>query len=578
MYGDALVVTKAMQATTVAEILVTEASVRVELEIGVADLLAFADLLPDELYAALDIGDTPLAERRPRFFREGLVVRDETGTMLAGRVESVVARRRLVRDEVTGEPLAMQSVDTKPVVFVTLVYDLPQRPTSLTFQTFSGSNTSANVGFMCYHNSLPINDFRYLSQEVTLDLDWDDPWHSRFRHRNLRRQFDAPLSVYLYVEPYEVRQEIIVRPRDLQELLDLGIKDKAVIPVEQQRSLKEKVAQFLSKQSQITIDGQAAQGRLDRIHFIRRSLRTTGIVEPPEELDVTSATLGVIFVFPVDRLPDEVSMTWDLFTPTIQQIPAVASDEAGGLPSELTPAAPVLVWKNYLTNPTIPQLAEIAPPPLQQIITIPVITVLCASVLAALLVRMARTANTDDTVSPGAITVALALIVIGVATLPFVQVTLGNPFASSVNISNAEARELVTGLLHNVYRAFDHHDESLIYDQLSQSIAGDMLSEVYLDTRRSMEVKNQGGLRISVKEVSVSELEPVRRLDDSAIVFRCRWRVAGWIGHWGHVHSRVNEHAANLTIAPVDGQWKITAIEMLDEQPIELPQQSATAS
>jgi len=578
VYGDALVVTKAMQATTVAEILVTEASVRVELEIGVADLLAFADLLPDELYAALDIGDTPLAERRPRFFREGLVVRDETGTMLAGRVESVVARRRLVRDEVTGEPLAMQSVDTKPVVFVTLVYDLPQRPTSLTFQTFSGSNTSANVGFMCYHNSLPINDFRYLSQEVTLDLDWDDPWHSRFRHRNLRRQFDAPLSVYLYVEPYEVRQEIIVRPRDLQELLDLGIKDKAVIPVEQQRSLKEKVAQFLSKQSQITIDGQAAQGRLDRIHFIRRSLRTTGIVEPPEELDVTSATLGVIFVFPVDRLPDEVSMTWDLFTPTIQQIPAVASDEAGGLPSELTPAAPVLVWKNYLTNPTIPQLAEIAPPPLQQIITIPVITVLCASVLAALLVRMARTANTDDTVSPGAITVALALIVIGVATLPFVQVTLGNPFASSVNISNAEARELVTGLLHNVYRAFDHHDESLIYDQLSQSIAGDMLSEVYLDTRRSMEVKNQGGLRISVKEVSVSELEPVRRLDDSAIVFRCRWRVAGWIGHWGHVHSRVNEHAANLTIAPVDGQWKITAIEMLDEQPIELPQQSATAS
>ena len=47
--GDALVVTKAMQATTVAEFYVGESSVRVELEIGVADLAAFANLLPDEI-------------------------------------------------------------------------------------------------------------------------------------------------------------------------------------------------------------------------------------------------------------------------------------------------------------------------------------------------------------------------------------------------------------------------------------------------------------------------------------------------------------------------------------------------
>ncbi|MCH8046920.1 MAG: hypothetical protein IID44_24730 [Planctomycetes bacterium] len=54
-------------------------------------------------------------------------------------------------------------------------------------------------------------------------------------------------------------------------------------------------------------------------------------------------------------------------------------------------------------------------------------------------------------------------------------------------------------------------------------------------------------------------------------------RVAGWIGHWGHIHRRVNEHVALLTIAPLDGKWKITAIEMLDEQPIETPQATAAA-
>ena len=31
---------------------------------------------------------------------------------------------------------------------------------------------------------------------------------------------DAPLSVFLYVEPFEVRKEIVVRPRDLQQWID----------------------------------------------------------------------------------------------------------------------------------------------------------------------------------------------------------------------------------------------------------------------------------------------------------------------------------------------------------------------
>ena len=47
--GDALVVTRAMTASTVAEIFIDEDAVRVELEIGVTDLEAFVNLVPDEL-------------------------------------------------------------------------------------------------------------------------------------------------------------------------------------------------------------------------------------------------------------------------------------------------------------------------------------------------------------------------------------------------------------------------------------------------------------------------------------------------------------------------------------------------
>ena len=56
-------------------------------------------------------------------------------------------------------------------------------------------------------------------------------------------------------------------------------------------------------------------------------------------------------------------MTWRLFTPRIEKIPAAATDEAGPLRFFLQPDDNVLWWKNFLKDPTMPTLVEIAPPP-----------------------------------------------------------------------------------------------------------------------------------------------------------------------------------------------------------------------
>jgi hypothetical protein len=180
------------------------------------------------------------------------------------------------------------------------------------------------------------------------------PWYSRFRHRNLRRQYDAPLSVFLYVESFEIRKEIVVRPKDLQQWIDLGLVGKDTISIGSQETLKQQVADFLSQRGPVTVDGQPVQGTLDRIHFVRRSLRTTGVVDPPEDLDVNTATLGVIFVYPIDGLGQEASLTWDLFGPKIRNVPAAATDEAGGMPCILSLDDPELRRQNFLTNPTAP--------------------------------------------------------------------------------------------------------------------------------------------------------------------------------------------------------------------------------
>ena len=53
---------------------------------------------------------------------------------------------------------------------------------------------------------------------------------------------------------------------------------------------------------------------------------------------------------------------------------------------------------------------------------------------------------------------------------------------------------------------------------------------------------------------------------DGAATYRCRWDAAGSVGHWGHVHRRANRYDASITIRPVDGAWKITAIEVRQER------------
>jgi hypothetical protein len=257
----------------------------------------------------------PFSDRLVDFFGEDLVIlADET--ILPGRIVQMQPRKRIIRDEITGQPLPVQPEDAEFTVFAEIEYTWSQRPSNLTFVAPGRNNPSklAAVGFVVYHKGLPVNDFRYLGAPETLDLNWEDPWYSQFRNRNLRRQYYSPIQGFIYVDNFEVRKEIVVRPKDLQQWMDLGLEDKEVITVGEQAELKEKVAGFLAVHCPVMIDGQPADLQLDRIHFIRRSLRLTGVIDPPEDLPVISATLGVIYVAPIEQLPQEVTMKWDLFS------------------------------------------------------------------------------------------------------------------------------------------------------------------------------------------------------------------------------------------------------------------------
>jgi len=549
-FADALVRSQAMSATTIAEIFVEDDRIRGEFEIGQPDMAAFYGLLPDELVKRLGLEEKPWAERLGRFFSHDMTIRAGDGPPLAGRLISVEGRERQLRDEISGEALVQDGEEAPEIVrFAQLEYALLGRPEVLVLQGVRGP-PAPGIGFVTYHGGVAVNDFRYLGPSQVLHLDWDDPWYTRFERRALRRQYYAPMTGFIYVEPYEVRKEIIARPLELQRWVDLGLEGLKVIPPEMQAELLRKAGEFLREHHVVEIDGRRIAPELARIHFLERTLRTSRVIDPPEPIDVHAATLGAIFVYPTDGLPENVTMDWDLWHDRLGRIPASTVDQAGPLPSFLEEDSRVLEWQNFLKNPQLPTLHEVSPPPAPWERALGWVGAPFGLAGMGLLV-LAATRRRRPVMAA-----ALLLLVAGATAF----------FASGrTRLSEERSAELVGSLLHNVYRAFDFRDEERIYDTLARSVAGDLLEQIYLETRRGLELQSQGGARAKVKEVALETLETTPA-DAGAFTARATWQVGGSVGHWGHLHQRRNRYRADLTVAPVDGAWRLTRVEILEEE------------
>lgn len=51
-----------------------------------------------------------------------------------------------------------------------------------------------------------------------------------------------------------------------------------------------------------------------------------------------------------------------------------------------------------------------------------------------------------------------------------------------------------------------------------------------------------------------------------AIAIVANWDVYGSVRHWNHIHFRCNTYKAELTIVPSDQYWKLSNLQLLDEE------------
>ena len=109
------------------------------------------------------------------------------------------------------------------------------------------------------------------------------------------------------------------------------------IPAEMQADILQKATAFLAGHHPVTIDGESVEPALMRANFLERTLRTSRVIDPPVDLDINSAIMGVIFVYPHEAFADTVTMEWDMFDDRIQIVPVAGVDPTGPLPQFLEP-------------------------------------------------------------------------------------------------------------------------------------------------------------------------------------------------------------------------------------------------
>ncbi len=83
------------------------------------------------------------------------------------------------------------------------------------------------------------------------------------------------------------------------------------------------------------------------------------------------------------------------------------------------------------------------------------------------------------------------------------------PAVTAISTGEKSREAVAESLLRNVYRAFDYHSESDIYDALARSVHGDLLADLYLKIKQGLIMQEQGGAVARVQEVKVVKAEPV---------------------------------------------------------------------
>ena len=168
----------------------------------------------------------------------------------------------------------------------------------------------------------------------------------------------------------------------------------------------------------------------------------------------------------------------------------------------------------------------------------------------------------------GVVLCSIALILGSVSGFLIGSAPIKQAFAFNTIPTEEKTSQILQGLLLNVYRSFGYAEEEAVYNQMSKSVAGDLLTDVYLQNRNVMRIEEEDQAKVYVDRLDIREVESLSAEDGGGFSALVRWDVYGSVNHWEHIHYRCNSYKAKITLMPKGKYWIITRFDLIDEERI----------
>ncbi len=370
----------------------------------------------------------------------------------------------------------------------------------------------------------------------------------------------GPLAqAYLYVEPYQTRFEVLFDAASVLKWQGPDAPLPADLTPEMQTQLQEKAVLRAAEWCALSTGGKMAALPQVQVSVIKGLPGNTLPLNEGETVPLNQAMAGFLWEFATPPAPSEIEVIWKGWISSHSTLPVKVFFGTQSETGEINSTMQAFRWRNHdrLPRPaplaSVPQWEQPAP------VRVPVGGIVwVVGGLAFYIVLKVK-----DRRLPGGSMPYLMVWLLGAVLMSQLLVVPVRMGAASPRITEVEeAQRIVSPLLRNVYRAFDHRAESDVYDVLDRSVEGGLLRRLYLETIQALTLEGREGTRVNITEFQVTVDKVLPNADGDGFQADCNWMARGLVGHWGHTHTRLNIYNARLTLVPVKEEWKLTGLEV----------------
>jgi hypothetical protein len=566
-------------SVTEASVFVTRAKAILRIQMFAEDLILFQGLQPNDQDRVLPEDLKRGLDDHRNFLLEHITLRDAKGEPIKGEVTDVKPFE-IPADGILSSDMMLHTATyelefpfTQPPEFLTIQQDMSDEnfiiPSEMKL-TVHQAGTAMNYTESLLPGATTTVRFDW-SQAITedaTDAEWET-WFAKQREATLGITSYSSVYSFIYIEPNEIRHEILIPLATLKTILPVKSRDVAFIEIDEQEAIRVLIRDWLRAENPVTINGSRVMPDFSRIDFYGLDLRDFAAQAAEQKVSLASGRVGIILRYqtPDDSVHD-ATLTWEKYYSSMNKIKSVVISYPDRIDrfefSRFNKAEDnVLTWEcdpAGLPSPVASVPADIAPRPT---LTIPIASLLCA---AAAFVSL-RISKPSVRLLVSGVTLILAL-----ASWRSLGLTIDHPWQQPGELSEQRATEVFQKLHQGVYRSLDFGSEDRVYDVLATSVDGDLLEKLYLQLHQSLEMKEQSGAIARIQSIQYDAGDESPRAATTipwpGFEYRSTWTVAGTVEHWGHIHERQNRFEAVFTIEPRDGHWKITRMDIADQKQV----------